>query len=271
MLGEIQRLLAPHGAESFGVCRFADCLPLLPCRAAARIPEGAQSVIVCLFPYNIGPAGEHPRRNVARYAVLDDYHGICTGILSALAEGLALQFGGAFAAFVDSSPLHEVEAAVRAGLGVRGRHGLLLHPRWGSTVFIGELVTTLAIPPTSPQAGSCSGCGRCTAACPTGAIADSRPFQKERCRSFISQKKGALTQWEEQQLREGALAWGCDLCVGACPAGIGALSPVQAFYHAPAPVLTQEEVGPLRKTKPYGYRGQAVLVRNLRLLEKQDL
>ena len=46
-----RRLLAGAQPFPFGICRFEQVQPCLPCRAMQRIPQGAQSVLVCLFPY----------------------------------------------------------------------------------------------------------------------------------------------------------------------------------------------------------------------------
>lgn len=62
------------GFSAFGVCPFAPFADrLLPCRAAARIPAGAKSVLSVLFPYR--SAGmEEAGRNLSRYACVEDYH-----------------------------------------------------------------------------------------------------------------------------------------------------------------------------------------------------
>jgi len=247
-----------------GVCAFGDLMPLLPCRVQARIPDGARSVIVCLFPYR---AGEFPRRNVARYAVGDDYHRIVGELLEAAAEKLREDFPGeAFAPFVDNSPLREVEAGRLAGLGAVGRHGQLIHPLYGSYAFIGAIVTTLALEPDAPAEEACLACGRCVAACPTGALRGDG-FDKARCRSHITQKKGALTGWERQQIREGGLLWGCDLCTDACPLNRRAAGQALAAFRVhEAPWLEPAELAPLQGRKAWGWRGARLLERNWRLL-----
>lgn len=261
---QIARLLAPFGVEDFGVCRFEDCLPLLNTRSAARVPEGARSVILCLIPYYIG---EYPRRNVARYAIPNDYHRVAGGILSALAAGLLEQYPGErFVPFVDSSPLREVSAAQLAGLGAPGCNGQLISRKWGCHAFIGEVVTTLELAPATPVGDLCTGCGACYAACPTGALAPVGPFDRALCRSRITQKKGTLTEWEQRQVEDGGFAWGCDLCTDACPLNTKALSPVRALHDAPEAVLTPENLDRLLEQKAYGWRGRSVLSRNLLFL-----
>lgn len=57
-----------------------------------------------------------------------------------------------------------MEAAARAGLGVVGDNGLLIHPLYGSYVFIGELVTDLPLKGVGQEPEGCLHCGRCAAA-----------------------------------------------------------------------------------------------------------
>ena len=83
----LRGVLSPLGVEHFGVCAYGDCLPLLPVRSRGRVPRGARSVVVCLFPHDIGQFVRP--RNVAGYAVVGDYHRVAGDILAALAAALA--------------------------------------------------------------------------------------------------------------------------------------------------------------------------------------
>ena len=224
----------------------------------------------CMQPFGIDQWGacRFPDRNIARYAVPDDYHSILRPLLAEVAASCAERFPGeAFVPFIDSSPIDEVAAAALAGLGEVGLNGLLLNPVYGSYCFIGEIVTTLPleIPPPQPQQ-LCTRCGACRAACPSGALAQGR-FTRERCRSELTQKKGELTLWEQEQIREGGLVWGCDRCTEACPVNRSAAkSRVEGFYRNPAPVVDAQNAALLCKTKSYGWRGKNILLRNLHIL-----
>ncbi|MCI8650519.1 MAG: epoxyqueuosine reductase [Anaerotruncus sp.] len=252
--------------DQWGVCAFSDVLPLLNVRSKNRIPRDARSVIVVLFGYYIG---DYPNRNVSRYAIVDDYHTVLRQKLNDIVENLLNLFKTHwFSPFVDASPIHEVRAAQLAGLGEIGMNGQLLNPIYGSYCFIGEIVTSLPLPPSRPQTGSCTHCGACVAACPTGALS-SDGFLKERCRSQITQKKGELTEWEREQIRAGGLVWGCDCCTDACPVNRGVKpSLVEGFYTDIAPVVGQDNAGRLCLVKAYGWRGETVILRNLRILSE---
>lgn len=251
--------------DTWGICPF-EGVPLLQVRSRKRLPERAKSMIVLLFGYY---TEEYPHRNIARYAVADDYHAILLPKLQRLADELAEAFPGeAFVPFIDASPIAEVAAACRAGLGWPGKNGLLINPCYGSYCFIGEVVTTAAFGSgIQKEPALCTGCGACMEACPTGALSE-KGFSLEKCRSYITQKKGELSDWESQEIRLSGKVWGCDCCVDACPRNRQAQkSRVPEFYKNREPVLTLEKVEKLYPVKAYGWRGQKILYRNLSLLE----
>lgn len=261
---------ARHGVTRAGVCRLGDLSGFIECRGRSQLPASG-SVILLLLPYY---TGEHPDRNVSLYAVPDDYHRVAGAILDEVITALRRSCPGAlFLPFVDSSPIYEVEAAVRAGLGYRGRNGQLITPWYGSMTFICEIVTDMELEPTPDTAGEQGGCGRCRScidACPTGALRKD-DFYRSLCRSELTQKKGYLTPWEERQITEGGLAWGCDICTTACPRNRGlARTGVQRFTVNLLPRLSAEKLDTQMTSKSYIWRGKAVLRRNLELIAPQQ-
>ena len=258
------------GKESFpfGICSFEQILPCLECRAKQRIPQDAASVLVCLFPYY---TGEHKERNISRYAMVTDYHMIAGEYLNRFCKALQEVFPqNQFEPFTDNSPIREVSAAFHAGLGRRGKNGLILHPKYGSYVFIGEVVTDLVLQPDQPlNPGECIGCGKCQNVCPQGALQSDGSVCLERCRSHITQKKGELTDWEIGQIQDGGLVWGCDICNDVCPMNQEAkvLTPVPEFLESTVAVLDAQIAERLLKTRAYNYRGKKTILRNIQLLE----
>lgn len=243
----------------WGVCPF-DGLSLHACRALERLPREAKSVLVMLFPYRFEDGGE---RNLSRYACVPDYHTVVGAELRGVADRLAREFSPyRFEAFTDNSPLPEVYAAAVAGLGCIGDHGLLIHPTFGSYVFIGTIVTDMPIEckPLS-DAPLCSHCGACAAACPSDHIR----YKGNQCLSDITQKKGELTEEEQRLMKQNGLVWGCDRCQEACPHNQTAVIRPHPCFTAYEPML----LPPLPtdwKQKAYGWRGRAVLERNLKIL-----
>lgn len=262
------KILSGKEAFPFGICSFEQILPCLECRAKQRIPQDAASVLVCLFPYY---TGEHKERNISRYAMVTDYHMIAGEYLNRFCKALQEVFPqNQFEPFTDNSPIREVSAAFHAGLGRRGKNGLILHPKYGSYVFIGEVVTDLVLQPDQPlNPGECIGCGKCQNVCPQGALRSDGSVCLERCRSHITQKKGELTDWEIGQIQDGGLIWGCDICNDVCPMNQEAkvLTPVPEFLESAVAVLDAQTAERLLKTRAYNYRGKKTILRNIQLLE----
>ena len=261
-------ILSGKEAFPFGICSFEQILPCLECRAKQRIPQDAASVLVCLFPYY---TGEHKERNISRYAMVTDYHMIAGEYLNRFCKALQEVFPqNQFEPFTDNSPIREVSAAFHAGLGRRGKNGLILHPKYGSYVFIGEVVTDLVLQPDQPlNPGECIGCRKCQNVCPQGALQSDGSVCLERCRSHITQKKGELTDWEIGQIQDGGLVWGCDICNDVCPMNQEAkvLTPVPEFLESAVAVLDAQIAERLLKTRAYNYRGKKTILRNIQLLE----
>lgn len=265
-MNRLRPYLEAAGIPLSGAVSFEGCLPLLECRAAARIPQEAQTVVVCGFPYY---TGEYPGRNLSRYAIVPDYHRVAGELLEQACARLRADFPADFQWFVDNSPIREVDAACRAGLGVRGENGLLIHPVYGSWLFLGSIVTDLRADTAEVPPGRCTGCGACRRACPAGCIGDRGP-DPARCLSAITQKKGELTPEEAQLVQKGGLLWGCDVCQEVCPYNrTPAVTPLAAFQEDVRPILRREEMTRDIRSRACGFRGPKPLIRNEALLNEK--
>ncbi|TXL68655.1 tRNA epoxyqueuosine(34) reductase QueG [Zeimonas arvi] len=157
------------------------------------------------------------RAYLSRYALGRDYHKVVRARLQKLAERIAAAAGPfGHRVFCDSAPVMEVELARRAGLGWRGKHTLLIHPKRGSTFFLGTLYTDLPLPADEPEPDHCGSCTRCIEACPTGAIVSPWRLDARRCISYLTiELKGAIP--EPLRAPIGNRIYGCDDCQLACP------------------------------------------------------
>ena len=160
------------------------------------------------------------RGRFASYAWGLDYHDIMTPRLEALAEWLRAESGQSLShrVYVDTGAILERSHAQAAGLGFVGKNTMLIHPRRGSYLFLGEILTDLEFDPydTPGPASRCGSCTRCLVACPTNAFP--RPFTLDarRCISYLTiEHKG----WIDPQLRPrmGNWVYGCDVCQDVCP------------------------------------------------------
>jgi len=154
---------------------------------------------------------------VSIYARGRDYHKVLRSRLQALADRLAIEVGPfGHRVFTDSAPVLEVELAARAGLGWRGKHTLALQREAGSMFFLGELFTSLALPPTAAAEPHCGSCTACLDACPTGAIVAPYRLDARRCISYLTiEHDGPIPP--DLRPSMGNRIYGCDDCQTACP------------------------------------------------------
>lgn len=160
--------------------------------------------------------------HIARYALGRDYHKTVRNLLQKLAtriesECKAHEKGDHFGyrVFADSAPVFEVELARQGGIGWRGKNTLSL-TRQGSYDFLGEIYTTLPLPPDTPIQEHCGSCVRCITSCPTGAITAPYQIDARRCISYLTiEAKGSIP--EEFRPLIGNRIYGCDDCQLCCP------------------------------------------------------
>jgi epoxyqueuosine reductase len=187
----------------------------------AGLLEGARSIVVVGVAY----AGEEeeraspaPRGRVARYARGTDYHDVMRPRLHALADYLR-ELGGEDVrtrVFVDSSPLAEREAAVRAGLGFFGKNTNLLTAEVGSWLLLGAVLTDLELQADVPSLRDCGQCRICLDACPTGALPAPYVLDANRCISYLTiEHRGPIPT--DLRPRLGDHVFGCDICQEVCP------------------------------------------------------
>jgi epoxyqueuosine reductase len=191
-----------------------------------RLLDGARSIVVVADQYagrNDPPDPPAERRpgvgRIARYARGDDYHKLIKKRLHALADELQRRWPAAQSrAFVDTGPIMERELAARAGIGWTGKHTLTIHPRRGSYLLLGSIITTLEITPPKnqrPTPDYCGTCTRCIDACPTDAIT---PYSVDatRCIGYltIERREPIDPRFFEPM---GDWLFGCDICQEVCP------------------------------------------------------
>lgn len=272
----LDRLMQEERIDAYAPLPFSETRPVrayLLERIADFTPKTA---LMLLIPYYAGPT-----ENLSLYAAARDYHAYMQGLFSRLCPRLTEATPYRFFGFSDHSPIHERHAAASAGLGAIGENGLLLHERYGSFVFIGELITDAppeALGYTAPAPlRRCSGCGACRRACPGGILRGESEF----CLSAVTQKKGELTEEEKALLLQGGSVWGCDACQTACPHNRArirdgrALTPIPYFREERLTRLTHSLISEMSDAefaaRAFSFRGRAPLLRNLALLGDSDL
>ncbi len=226
----------PPGADAFRhwlACGYHGEMAYLERRAderaePGRVLPGAQSLIAVGFVYappsdrdSAPPEPESPAAptgRIARYAAGADYHEVLGAALRRVGEGLASIAARPtrWRAYVDTGPVLEKAVAAAAGLGWIGKNTCLIHPRLGSYLFLGVVLTDLLLEPDPVQTDHCGTCRACLDVCPTGAFPQPYLLDARRCLAYTTiELRGAIPE----PLREAQEDWvfGCDLCQEVCP------------------------------------------------------
>ena len=233
-------------------------------RIARKLPPFAKYVTVFLVPYKAYSG----KRNVSYYAVPRDYHFYIKQLETRLKK--ELEENGILenvALFADNSPFDERKLAVDMHLGFVGENRLLINEKYGSYVFLAEIVTESPLSlfgENKASASSCLSCGRCKKECPAKSLDGN-----SSCMSEITQKK-LLSDDEKQLLKSHPLVWGCDICQQVCPHNTAAAqSPIKFFSEDLLPMITKEDIENMDDTtfseRAYAWRGKNVILRNLTL------
>ena len=158
--------------------------------------EDAKTIISIAFPYYDG--GDTSENGFSIYTKRYDYHRVVRNYLDKICAYIE-SLGGKAIPMVDSNTLPERYIAYLAGIGFIGRNNMLITKKYGSYVFLGEIITDLNM--------ECK---------------DSRTFSQINknkinpniCLSYITQKKEISDR--EISLLKGNV-FGCDFCQLKCP------------------------------------------------------
>ncbi len=255
--------------DAFAATPLSGCSIVLP-RLLRGAPDRLFAVMMAV-PYPRAKGGR-----LASFARLRDYHVFFSSFEEEVRSLLAEKYGDVYVRiFSDHSPIDERRGAVTAGLGVIGDNGLFISEKYGSFVFLGEIICSLGeeelksegIPVAERERAECLHCGLCADACPAGCIGG----DKSLCVSALTQKKGDLSDTERDIIRAGRSAWGCDICALVCPMNDvetpeyrdyftqGAVT-AESFCDVDA--LSDEEYGKY----PFSWRKKEVMRRNFDIL-----
>lgn len=178
---------------------------------------GGRTIISIAFPYDDGIVSQDNGFSI--YTKRLDYHRVVKSYLDKICDYIET-LGGTGKGFVDSNTLPERYIAYLAGVGFIGKNNMLITHKYGSYVFLGEIITDLAISCEELRSfdelfeyKECDGCDHCMKACPTQSINNVK-INPNICLAYMTQKKELSNQ--EMKLLKGNI-FGCDLCQKPCP------------------------------------------------------
>ncbi len=228
-----------------------------------KMPQGITTAVVFLVPYR----KNEQKGNLSVYASSKDYHLFIRMLSARLKESWQESFPDSeIFCFSDNSPIDEVSLACDAGLGFVGENRLLINEKYGSFVFVGEILLRERVRVSSgnkTEKKTCLSCGKCRRACPS--------YLKDGgvCMSELTQKKN-VTDSESELLRSHPLVFGCDICQEVCPHNANAAeTPIGFFLGDRLPHVTADMIRSMSDSefseRAYAWRGRKTILRNLLL------
>jgi epoxyqueuosine reductase len=189
----------------------------------------AKSVIVCAINYNsAAPYSTDPAPPgsgwVSRYAWFknSDYHNAILARLRGFEGKLRSEWSAPDLrtwCYVDTGPVVERVYAKYAGLGWLAKNTCLINEEKGSWLFLGVVLTSIALDANDfimPAADRCGSCTRCIDACPTQAITAPYQLDPRLCISYLTiEKRGEIPEHLRSPI--GRNLFGCDICQDVCP------------------------------------------------------
>ena len=172
---------------------------------------------------NYAPAGDpldalqqSERGAISVYAKGRDYHDVVKTRLKAHGRFIWDTYRHDLKVFVDTAPLMEKPMAQAVGHGWQGKHTNLVSRRFGSWLFLGELLLSAELPADAPETDHCSQCRACLDICPTNAFPAPYQLEARRCISYLTiEHEGPIDRALRPLL--GNRIYGCDDCLAVCP------------------------------------------------------
>lgn len=179
--------------------------------------ENAKSIVSVAINYKLDICSISKRLKISRYALVNDYHKVIKSKLEYLVNFIKQFFPDLnYRIFVDSAPIFEKSVAQKAGIGWMGKNSLLITKKFGSYVFLGEIIIDKELKSDKQIENQCGNCRLCIEYCPTNALIDEYKLDARKCISYLTiEKKSELSEHEKLQLKNNII--GCDICQDICP------------------------------------------------------
>ncbi|MCE2481981.1 MAG: 4Fe-4S dicluster domain-containing protein [Alphaproteobacteria bacterium] len=201
-----KRAALDAGADDAGVCAYSDSWTY----ADRPRPSGRWTVVMAF-------AHEYERLNTApdedAYIEIMAQYGRAGMAAKRLANWIRER---GYPAEPKTGPMTEdvlmIPAAIEAGLGELGKHGSMIHRRFGSNFRLSMVTTDLPLTPDAPDVFGadlfCQSCQVCTRACPPDAIAREKQVVRGTRKWYVDFDK-CLPYFVENET--------CGICLAVCP------------------------------------------------------
>jgi epoxyqueuosine reductase len=115
---------------------------------------------------------------------------------------------------VDTAPVMEKHWAVKAGLGWIGKNTCFISPKWGSKVFLAEIICDYQSDYTQEVRNQCGNCRKCIESCPNQALNDQETgLDSNKCISYQTiENKESIPEY----IKLNNYIYGCDICLNVC-------------------------------------------------------
>ncbi len=187
--------------------------------------ENCRTVISLAFNYNPEKFRNKNLAQIASFAYGEDYHIVMRERLQKCVDKIKEKRGGDWRICVDSAPVFERAWAEICGIGRCCDNGLIAVKGAGTRILLAEILSSL---PGEYYSNSgvntyglteaeemCLHCGKCTRACPTGALQTDSTVDARKCLSYLSiEHKGDFTDYAGDYPMP---LFGCDICQNVCP------------------------------------------------------
>ena len=182
-----------------------------------KLVEGTKSVISVFLNYYPERVQNNDTYLISKYAYGEDYHVVIRHKLKQLYTYILEIYNDTTGRyFVDSAPVMEREWAKRSGLGWIGKNSLLINKKYGSYIFIGEILIDKELGYDEPVYDHCGDCTRCINACPVNAITVPGIIDSNKCISYQTiENKGEINASIKGKYEKWI--FGCDICQDVCP------------------------------------------------------
>ncbi|MCY3827530.1 MAG: 4Fe-4S dicluster domain-containing protein [Rhodospirillaceae bacterium] len=202
----VKRAARDAGADDAGICEYDESWTYTD-----RPRPAGRWVVVMAFAHEYERLNSAPHED-AYIEVMAQY-----GRAGIAAKRLAnwIRERG-FSAEAKTGPMTEdvlmIPAAIEAGLGELGKHGSMIHRRFGANFRLSMVTTDLPVAPDAPDIFGadlfCQSCQVCTRACPPDAIAPEKQTVRGTKKWYVDFDK-CLPYFVENET--------CGICLAVCP------------------------------------------------------